>query len=208
MSAPSDHADTTKRPLPDGWRWVRLGEVCRVIGGSTPSSNVEEYWGGDIVWVTPTDLGLLQDPIITSSERKITKKGYEGSGTELVPVGSVVLSSRAPIGHLGIAGVPLCTNQGCKSFVPSAEVDSFYLFFCLKTSVPQLKALGSGATFAEISKNKLENFPIPLPPSRRAATYRGALARADGGGRTGAPGDRRAVGRHQQTAGGHLEKGV
>jgi len=82
----------------------------------------------------------------------------------MVPVGSVVLSSRAPIGHLGIAAVPLCTNQGCKTFVPGAKVDSEFLYHALKRSVWELQQMGSGATFAEVSKTQLEGFEIPLPP--------------------------------------------
>ncbi len=149
---------------PTGWRWARLGDVCRVVGGSTPSSGIEDFWGGDIVWITPTDLGRLRGQLITNSARQITKSGYECCGTELVPVGSVVLSSRAPIGHLGIAGVPLCTNQGCKTFIPGDGVESLFLYFSLKEAVPTLQALGSGATFKEISKSDLERYEIALPP--------------------------------------------
>ena len=164
MIATAEINSVAENQLPAGWRWAKLGEVCRVVGGSTPSSHVPEFWDGDIVWITPTDLGKMEDDHIVTSARKITKIGYENCGTELVPLGSVVLSSRAPIGHLGIAGVPLCTNQGCKSFVPSSKIDSQYLFYALKISVPKLQALGSGATFTEISKTELQRFEIPLPP--------------------------------------------
>jgi type I restriction enzyme S subunit len=153
-----------KAILPDGWRMAKLGEICRIVGGSTPSSHAPQLWGGDIIWITPTDLGNLKGEFIESSERKITKAGYESCGTEIVPVGSVVLSSRAPIGHLGVHLVPLCTNQGCKTFIPGAEVDSQFLYYALKLSVPALQALGSGATFAEVSKSDLEAFAFPLPP--------------------------------------------
>ena len=156
---------TTKTTLPAGWRWAKLGDVTRVVAGTTPKSGVSEYWeGGDIVWITPTDLGGNSEKEITLSARRITKAGYESCGLEIVPTGSVVLSSRAPIGYLGIARVPLCTNQGCKSFVPSEKVTSEYLYFALKQAVPTLQKLGSGATFAEVSKTQLENFEIPLPP--------------------------------------------
>lgn len=82
----------------------------------------------------------------------------------MVPVGSVVMSSRAPIGHLGIATVSLCTNQGCKSFVPGEGVDTHFLYYSLKKAVPAIQTLGSGATFAEVSKSQLQAFEIPLPP--------------------------------------------
>lgn len=174
--------------LPVGWRWAKLGEVCRVVGGSTPRTHVPQFWDGDIVWITPTDLGRLESEFITASGRKITKAGYENCGTELVPTGSVVLSSRAPIGHLGITRVPLCTNQGCKSFVPSAEVDSQFLYYALKTSVPELQALGSGATFTEVSKTDLESFPFSLPPlpeqRRIAGVLREQMAAVEGARRS------------------------
>ncbi|MBW1702845.1 MAG: restriction endonuclease subunit S [Deltaproteobacteria bacterium] len=153
-----------KTPLPEGWRWVKLGDACRVVNGTTPKSGVQEYWGGDIVWVTPTDLGRLDLPYIKGSERRITNEGFESGNLEIVPAGSVVLSSRAPIGHLGIASVPLCTNQGCKSFVLGEGIDSDFLFFALKDSVSEIQQLGSGATFTEVSKTQLEKFEIPVSP--------------------------------------------
>ncbi len=159
--------------LPAGWRWAKLGDVCRVVNGSTPSSDIAEYWDGDICWITPTDLGKQAAHLISSSARKITKEGFASCGTERVPVGTVIMSSRAPIGHLGIATVPLCTNQGCKSFVAGDGIDSQFLFHVLKKAVPELRALGSGATFAEVSKSQVQAFEIPLPPlpeQKRIAT--------------------------------------
>jgi len=166
MSSPTTEVPKpeTRPKLPEGWRWVRLGDVTKVVGGSTPKTGIKEYWNGDIVWITPADLGKLSTREIYSSGRKITQLGYESSGAELVPVKTVVMSSRAPIGHLGIAAVPLCTNQGCKSFIPSESIDSVYLYFVLKQAVPELQLLGRGATFLEISKTQLENYFIPLPP--------------------------------------------
>ena len=151
-------------PLPKGWRWARLGEVCALVAGTTPDSSRTEYWNGEIVWVTPTDLGRLTSPRITTSGRRISRQGFESCNLSLVPPGAVVLSSRAPIGHLGVAAVSLCTNQGCKSFVPGREVDSGFLYYALRLSVSRLQRLGSGATFAEVSKSALAQFEIPLPP--------------------------------------------
>ena len=141
-----------------------LGDVCQIVNGTTPSTAVDEYWGGNVVWITPADLGKLEGNKIYSSERKITEKSLEATRLKPLPVGTVVLSSRAPIGHLGIAETPLCTNQGCKSFIPSVDIDSEYLYFILKFHVADFQRLGSGSTFKEISKSKLASFEIPLPP--------------------------------------------
>lgn len=146
------------------WRRVAIKQVCKVVGGGTPSSGVEKYWGGDIVWVTPTDLGNSESRYILTSARTITKDGYDACGAEILPPGSVVMSSRAPIGHLGIAKSELCTNQGCKSFICGSSIDPEFLYYALRFSMPAIRALGSGATFAEVSKSQLEDFEIAIPP--------------------------------------------
>lgn len=133
------------------------------MGGTTPSTAIEEYWNGDVVWVTPSDLGRMASPDIVTSGRRITDAGFMAAGLEMVPAGSVVLSTRAPIGHLGIARVPVCTNQGCKCLVPGRDTDSEFLYFALRLAVPDLQALGSGATFKEVSKDAVENYEVPLP---------------------------------------------
>jgi len=94
----------------------------------------------------------------------VTAAGLASCAAQVVPPGTVIMSSRAPIGHLAVAEVACCTNQGCKSFVPTESVDTWYLYFALKTAVPELKALGSGATFTEVSKTAVELFEIPVPP--------------------------------------------
>ncbi len=150
--------------LPENWKMARLGEVCKIASGATPKTTDAKFWNGDIVWVTPTDLGQLESSRICHSARSITEAGLKSCGAEMVPVGSVVMSSRAPIGHLAIAKVSLCTNQGCKSFVPGPQVNSVYLYFMLRTSVPAIRALGCGGTFVEISKTELAKFEIRVPP--------------------------------------------
>lgn len=153
-----------EKTLPKGWRWVPLSEVAQVVNGTTPQSSIPEYWGGDIVWITPTDLGKQSNREIIRSERMITQAGFDSCGLTIVPIDTVILSSRAPIGHLGIAKTALCINQGCKALIPRGLLNSVYLYFALKQSVRQLQDIGSGATFAEISKAQVERFKIPLPP--------------------------------------------
>ena len=149
--------------LPAGWKWAKLGDVCEIISGSTPKTNVAAYWNGTITWITPTDMGKLTTKYISSSQRTITQTGYASCSTKLIPAGAVIMSTRAPIGHLGIASVPLCTNQGCKTFVPGADVDTEFLYFSLLTHMEDIQALGSGSTFQEVSKTKLSKFEICLP---------------------------------------------
>ncbi len=146
------------------WLMRKLGEICDVVSGSTPSTTVPEYWDGDVPWVTPKDLGKLPGSLLRTTERRITRSGLASCSAQLVPRGTVILSSRAPIGHLAVAEVECCSNQGCKNLVPRNYVNSWYLYFALKHSVPTLQELGSGATFIEISKTVVESFEIPLPP--------------------------------------------
>lgn len=145
------------------WDRVRIGDVCQIIGGTTPDSGNPDYWGGDVVWVTPTDLGKLDSWVIVDSARKLSDAAVAEVGLPLVPAGSVVMSSRAPIGHLAIAGRDLRTNQGCKSFACSERIDPEFLFLTLRHRMNEIRALGSGATFVEVSKSVLEGFDIHIP---------------------------------------------
>lgn len=147
-------------------RWVseKLSSITEVVSGGTPSTLNPKYWNGDIDWVTPKDLGKLDDIEISNSARKITKNGLQNSSAQLFPKGSIIFSSRAPIGHIAIAGKKMSTNQGCKTFVPGPKVFSHFLFYSLKYFTQDIRNLGIGATFTEVSKTQLENFKILLPP--------------------------------------------
>lgn len=147
----------------NGWRMRRIAEIAEVVSGATPRTKIKEYWNGDILWVTPKDLGKLKSTEISDTERKITKAGHESCSAKLLPVGSVLLSSRAPIGHLAINTKPMCTNQGFKSLIPHEEIYNRYLYWFLKGSVSELQGMGRGCTFDEISKGLVESFEIPVP---------------------------------------------
>lgn len=144
-------------------RVLPLGEVARVVSGGTPKTGVIEYWDGDIPWATPTDLSRLNGPQIGETARTITAAGLAGSGATVLPVGSVLLSSRAPIGYVAVNSVPMATNQGFKSLVPGPELTAGYLYHWLRWKSNYLKALGNGATFAEISKRTVERILVPVP---------------------------------------------
>ena len=150
--------------IPAHWEISATKRVCRIVNGATPKSAESRYWNGDIPWITPEDLGYLDQGYILSSKRKITWEGYQDCGTTMVPVGSLVLSTRAPIGHLGIAGVKLCTNQGCRSLVFRYKRSEVYYFFQLSACRVDLEALGQGSTFSELSNDRLGDFEIAVPP--------------------------------------------
>lgn len=145
------------------WEFVQLKEVCKVVSGSTPKSNREEYWNGTHNWVTPAE--LKEDTVeVMETERKITKQAIMDSGLKSFPAGTVLLSSRAPIGKVAIAGVEMYSNQGFKNLICSNQVFNKYLFWFLKGKNKYLNTLGRGATFKEISKSIVESVQIPLPP--------------------------------------------
>lgn len=146
------------------WKTVTIGDVCTIVNGGTPKSEVSEYWDGDLNWITPKEMGKLTSREITSTERKITEKGIKNSSAKLLPINSVILSSRAPIGHLAINKSLMATNQGCKGLVPSEKLNYEYLYYFLSRSKQLLNDMGSGATFKELSGSKLATVEIPLPP--------------------------------------------
>lgn len=149
--------------VPAHWSIRPLKSAYRIVGGSTPKSDVAEYWDGDISWVTPADLSRLGGFDIRDSLRKITADGLQSCGSTLVPAGSIVLSTRAPIGSLGLAVSELCTNQGCKSLVPQAGQHSKFLAYLLSIAGAALNVRGKGTTFVELSADELGRFPVSLP---------------------------------------------
>jgi type I restriction enzyme S subunit len=145
-----------------GWRKATIADVCNVVNGGTPKTDVPAYWGGAHMWITPAEMGGRRDPYVRETERQLTDAGL--AATNLLPSHSVILSSRAPIGHLVMNTVPMATNQGCKGLVPKPGVDYKYLYYYLGSIVNLLNDLGTGATFKELSGGKLKEVPIPLPP--------------------------------------------
>lgn len=151
--------------IPLNWNVVSIKRQALIFNGATPKSEVSDFWDGDISWITPADLGKDKTPYIKSGTRSITPEGYQSCGTTLVPSNSVILSTRAPIGTLGIAAQELCTNQGCKSLVTSKNLESKFLFYVLLSSTTQLNLLGRGTTFLELSADELGSYKTTFPPS-------------------------------------------
>jgi type I restriction enzyme S subunit len=159
----SDHR--TPWDLPATWTWTTMGTVADVIGGGTPStSDPTNYEDGDIAWITPADLSGHRGKLIERGARNITRKGLERSSARLMPAGTVLFSSRAPIGYVTIASGPVSTNQGFKSFVLPSGLESGYVYYYLKRAKDIATALAGGTTFLEISGAKAGQIPLPLAP--------------------------------------------
>ena len=143
---------------------TRLNDVCKLVNGGTPKSGVSEYWGGDVAWLTPAEMGKRTTPYITETARSISRSGLATCSARQVPIGSVIISTRAPIGHLAIPEVPMAFNQGCRGLIPNDTLETKYLYYFLWFSRDALNELGTGATFKELSSGALGNYHIPLPP--------------------------------------------
>jgi type I restriction enzyme S subunit len=142
------------------WQLKRLEEIADIYSGSTPSTTKSSFWNGDIIWVTPNDLSQLNTPYLKTSGKKITLEGLKSCSAHILPSGSIILSSRAPIGYIAISTVEFCTNQGCKSFNIKEEYNSEFVYYNLNFNVNKIKTIGEGTTFAEISKTALGKVEI------------------------------------------------
>lgn len=159
-------------------RKEKLGNICRIVSGTTPKTGNSSYWNGDFDWLTPAE--IKEDSfIISETVRKITEKAIKDSSLKPFPKGTVILSSRAPIGKIGIAGKEMYCNQGFKNLICSNEINNFYLYYFLKSKIDYLNSLGRGATFKEISKSIVENIEIPLPNIEEQVHISNILNRID-----------------------------
>ena len=141
----------------------QIKKIGKVVSGATPKTNIDEYWDGENLWITPAELNK-NSFIINNSERKISELGVKSCAVNLLPKNTVILSSRAPIGKTAIAGKAMYCNQGFKNIIPFDEINSIYLYEVLKNKTDYLNSLGRGATFKEISKDIVENIKIKVPP--------------------------------------------
>ncbi len=161
------------------WQAKTVGELFRVVNGGTPKTGVLAYWDGPHQWITPAEMGRLDSPHLAESRRTLTDEGLR-VGAEPVPAGSIILSSRAPIGHLVINDVPMAFNQGCKGLVPSAGIDTKFAYYFFLANVDLLESLGTGTTFKELSGSKLKavvcNYPSLAEQHRIVAILDEAFA--------------------------------
>ncbi len=147
------------------WIKVKISDLGKVVGGATPSTNNDEYYNGDIIWITPKDLSNFNGRYILKGERNITRAGMESCSTQMLPKGSILFSSRAPIGYVAIAAREMCTNQGFKSVIPNETVDYLFLYYLLKYNRDKIESMGSGTTFKEVSGSTMKNIEVIVPES-------------------------------------------
>ena len=146
-----------------GWTYKKLPEVSTIVLGSTPSSSNAAFWDGDVKWITPAELS--DDSFyLYDSERHITEEGVKSTSLKPFPAGTVILSTRAPIGKTAIAGCEMYCNQGFKNFVCGNTINPVYLFYTLRIHNPELQKMGTGSTFLELSKKAIEQISISVPP--------------------------------------------
>ncbi|GAA9444751.1 restriction endonuclease subunit S [Helicobacter pylori] len=148
--------------LPLNWQRVRLGDIAEIIGGGTPSTQITSFWNGSINWLTPTEIGITK--YVYKSQRTITPLGLKNSSAKLLPIGTILLTSRASIGDCAILKVVATTNQGFQSLIPLEKINNEFLYYLILTLKNKLLKLASGSTFLEVSPNKIKNLLIPLPP--------------------------------------------
>ena len=151
--------------IPENWCWVRLGTIGEIVGGGTPKTSEPKNWTpATVPWLTPADMANIQGKEVTHGARNISEEGLAHSSARLMPAGTVLFSSRAPIGYVGIAKNALATNQGFKSIVPFHAGMSEYLYFCLMARTKYIQSIATGTTFLEVSGTTMKSVPIPLPP--------------------------------------------
>lgn len=150
--------------LPDDWVWTTIGEIGIVQSGGTPSTRNKEFWGDEVSWITPADLSGYNEKYISKGNRSITKIGLAYSSAKLLPAGTVLFSSRAPIGYVVIAKNELATNQGFKNLIATKSLNSEYVYYYFQTLKPMAEKVANGTTFLELSAKNFSSLPFPLPP--------------------------------------------
>ncbi|PKY11994.1 hypothetical protein B1757_01180 [Acidithiobacillus marinus] len=164
----------------EGWKSKQLVAVCsKITQGGTPDTSNQEYWGGTINWMTPAEMGKADIPFIGETNRTITELGLSDCASDLLPINSVILSVRAPIGHLAINMAPMAINQGCKGLIPGKSLNHHFLYSSLLWSKSRLVDLGAGNTFKELSSSALKSFEIPIPSPTEQQKIAECLSSAD-----------------------------
>lgn len=173
---PSHFEESELGPIPQGWRPSTIGAEVTVVGGSTPSTNEPRFWNGEVCWVTPRDLSRLDDPVVLDTERHITQEGLGQISSGLLPVGTVLLSSRAPIGYIAIAEVPVAVNQGFIAMKCDKQLSSHFALNWAQENLNEVLSRAGGTTFAEISKAAFRPIPLVVPPPEVLGVFDATVA--------------------------------
>jgi type I restriction enzyme S subunit len=169
---PDTFTDSQLGPVPQGWSVRPIGDVVRAVGGSTPSTGEARYWsGGDIAWATPRDLSNLSDPVLLATERQITPAGLERITSGILPIGTVLLSSRAPIGYTAITEIPVAVNQGFIALDCNGPLPNHYVIEWVRENMEVIEGRANGTTFMEISKANFRPIPVVVPPPGVVAQF-------------------------------------
>jgi type I restriction enzyme S subunit len=160
---PDSFEDSPLDKVPKGWRVYPVGEVVEVGGGSTPSTKEPAYWDGQIHWATPKDLSVLHSPVLLDTERRITEAGLGQIGSRVYPKGTLLLSSRAPIGYLAISEIAVAVNQGMIAVACGPNPSNHYMLQWTRTNMEVIESRASGTTFQEISKSNFRSIPVTIP---------------------------------------------
>jgi len=161
------------------WKYKKISECAEVVGGGTPSTKKNEYWQGDIPWISPRDLSKNSSKYITHGDRNISKEGLENSSAKILPSNSLLFSSRAPIGYLAINKKPVATNQGFKSLILKEEHDVEYFYYLFKDRTNYIKSYASGSTFQEVSGSIIKNLKFLIPSFKEQKDISNVLLKFD-----------------------------
>ena len=161
---PDSFEESELGAVPKGWRVMPVGDVVEAIGGATPDTKTPEYWEpAEHHWTTPKDLSGIASPVLLSTERKLSDAGLKKISSGLLPVGSLLMSSRAPIGYLAMTQVPMAINQGYIAIPPGGKLSPLYMLFWCQTNMDSIKGRANGSTFMEISKKAFRPIPALVP---------------------------------------------
>lgn len=166
--------------LPEGWTYKSLEQIAQIVSGGTPARDTEAFWlGGDIPWVTPTDITGQAGSLLEDCKERITHAGLKASSAKLLPAGTLLMTSRATLGEIKIAARPVSTNQGFKNLIPSEQIDGWYLYYQMLFRKKQYASFGIGSTFLEVSKKDTARFEIPVPSKQEQTAIAKVLISID-----------------------------
>ena len=169
---PSTFYDSEAGHIPKDWTIKPVGEIVDCVGGGTPSTAEPKYWeGGTHHWTTPKDFSSLQAPVLLDTDRKLTDAGIAKISSGLLPAGTLLLSSRAPVGYLAIAAMPVAINQGFIALKCNEHASNFFMLNWCQTNMTEIESRATGTTFAEISKQNFRPIRVVLPPKELVAAF-------------------------------------